>query len=382
VPIGLSGNIQVGGLVPYPHGLAPSQRFRIEQWRPWLLPDGIAVDLIPFADAKLMRVLHQRGRMGSKVVAGIRGLARRAMSLSTLRKYDAILVHRAAFIAGPAFLERGVFAAGRSVIFDFDDAIFRLHTSTANRRFGWLKAPGRTSLLCRLATHVVAGNEYLAAYARQHNPNVTVIPSSVDTSRFEPCPKKIAGERLVLGWTGSSTSQTYLEAFAPILRDLIANFDLEIRVHSDRRPELPGIPYVWRPWSPDTEVEELAEFDIGIMPMPDDEWAKGKCAMKALLYMSMGIPTICTAVGTNREVIQHGENGLLALTRDDWMDCVRSLVSDCDLRKRLGDAGRQTVIERYSMTACAAQFAEVVRSVVPSKRKVTPTDDVVSPITK
>jgi glycosyltransferase involved in cell wall biosynthesis len=173
-----------------------------------------------------------------------------------------------------------------------------------------------------------------------------------------------------------------LEAFAPILRDLIANFDLEIRVHSDRRPELPGIPYVWRPWSPDTEVEELAEFDIGIMPMPDDEWAKGKCAMKALLYMSMGVPTICTAVGTNREVIQHGENGLLALTRDDWMDCVRSLVSDCDLRKRLGDAGRQTVIERYSMTACAAQFAEVVRSVVPSKRKVTPTDDVVSPITK
>jgi glycosyltransferase involved in cell wall biosynthesis len=166
---------------------------------------------------------------------------------------------------------------------------------------------------------------------------------------------------------GSSTSQTHLEAFAPVLRDLCAR-DVVLRVVSDRKPELSGVRFEWRRWSAETEVAELADFDIGIMPMPDDRWARGKCAMKALLYMAVGVPVVCSAVGTNREVIRHGENGLLAASPEEWLNQLDSIIGDPAERERLGSAGRQTVEEGYSMSRCAAKFAAVVEEAVEGRR--------------
>jgi glycosyltransferase involved in cell wall biosynthesis len=117
-----------------------------------------------------------------------------------------------------------------------------------------------------------------------------------------------------VGWTGSATSQTYLEAFVPMLRAVTAARDLELRVLSSREPLLPGVSHTWRRWSPVTEAEDVAAFDIGIMPMPDEEWALGKCALKALQYMAAAVPTVASAIGANREVIEHGRDGLLAAT--------------------------------------------------------------------
>jgi glycosyltransferase involved in cell wall biosynthesis len=255
------------------------------------------------------------------------------------------------------------------MIYDFDDAIFKLHTSEANQGFGWLKFPGKTANICRISSHVVVGNAWLAEYARQFNPNVTIVPTSIDTDRYRPEKKKGSNGRLVVGWTGSSTSQTHLEMFAPMLRDLTTRRDVELRVISDREPLLPGVSYVWRPWSLDTEVDELSHCDIGIMPMPDDEWSRGKCAAKALQYMGMGIPTICSAVGANCEVIQHGENGLLALTSSEWKTNLDSLIDDAALRQRLGMMGRRTVEDRYSMRHCAELFARVVRETIGNKQE-------------
>jgi glycosyltransferase involved in cell wall biosynthesis len=211
---------------------------------------------------------------------------------------------------------------------------------------------------------VVAGNAYLADFARQHNPRVEVVPSSVDTDRFVPPAVRPGVARPVLGWTGSSTSQTYLEAFAPVLADVVRRTGVELRVHSDRPPDLPGIPFVWRPWSPATEAAEVAAFDIGIMPMPDDPWARGKCAMKALIYMACGVPAVCSDVGTNREVIHHGANGLLARTADDWVAAISALAADPSLRASLGAAGRRTVEEGYSTAICGERFARLVRQTV------------------
>ena len=351
-------------LVPYPPNTTPSQRFRIEQWFPGLQAQGISVDLVPFVNNELMPLLHQPGRRAAKVIAGMQAFASRVLEVATTPRYDAVLIHRAICIAGPAVLERILTLFRRPVIFDFDDAIFLLHTTEANRRFGWLKFPRKTAAICRLSTHVVVGNSYLGDYARQYNSRITVIPTSVDTERYRPTKKNKTHNRVVIGWTGSSTSQTYLEMFAPVLGALVARHNIELRVHSDRSPLLPGIPFVWRPWSAETEIEELADFDIGIMPMPDDEWARGKCAMKALLYMSMGTPAVCSAVGTNCEVIQHGENGFLVTTSEEWLTNLEALIADPALREKVGMAGRRTVEDRYSMNQCAAAFARVVRETV------------------
>lgn len=360
----MSDSIRLLALVPYPLDTTPSQRFRIEQWRSHLEQQGISVDLAPFASSGLMKLLHQPGHLAAKATRFAAAFARRMTKIAASQRYDVVLIHRAACLAGPAIIERALKVFGKPVIFDFDDAIYLLHTTDANRRLGWLKFPGKTATLCRLASHVVVGNGYLAEYARQRNPRVTVIPSSVDASWYRESPPKPKEAPLVVGWMGSSTSQTHLEMFAPVLRQIGERNRLEFRIVSDRKPALPGVEHVWRVWSAETEAEELSQFDIGIMPIPDDEWARGKCAMKALLYMSMGVPTICSAVGANREVIQHGKNGFLAATPAEWIARVQELAADSSLRRRLGAEGRLTVEERYSMTGCANLFAEVVREVI------------------
>lgn len=359
--------ISLCGFVPYALQTTPSQRFRIEQWAPYLSAEGIDVQLVPFASESVMDCLRQPGRVLGKAVALINAFACSVIRSLSSRRCDIVLIHRAISIAGPAVQERLLAFLDCPMIYDFDDAVWLLHTSSNNRRFGWLKFPAKTATICRLSKHVIVGNCFLEDYARQYNDRVTVIPSSVETAQFRPIRKAKLGRRVVVGWTGSSTSQTHLEMFAPMLRQLCSRPDVELRVHSDRRPDLPDVPLVWRPWQPNTEVEELAAFDIGIMPMPDDPWARGKCAMKALLYMAMGIPAVCSAVGTNCEVIHHGQNGLLARTQDEWLDCLTTLIENADLRDQLGSAGRRTVEEHYSARRCAARFADVVREVVAGK---------------
>jgi glycosyltransferase involved in cell wall biosynthesis len=160
----------------------------------------------------------------------------------------------------------------------------------------------------------------------------------------------------------------YLEAFGPVLRELQQRRDVEIRIQSNARPALPGIPFVWRPWTASTEVSEISEFDIGIKPMPDTPWTRGKCPMKELQYMALGIPPVCSAVGATRQLVRHGENGFLASTDREWLDCLVHLIDEPDLRQRMGMAGRRTVVDRYSTRVAAGLFADVVRSVVEDER--------------
>ncbi|MGE0132765.1 MAG: glycosyltransferase family 4 protein [Blastocatellales bacterium] len=361
-------NISVCALVPYAPGTTPSQRFRIEQWMDYLRDrEGITVELLSFADHELMALLREPGRIGAKAMASLAAYVRAAMRVAGAIRYDAVMVHRTIALAGPALLERLLKATGKPVIYEFDDAIFLLHTSEVNRRFGWMKFPQKTATICGLSSHVVVGNEWLAEYARQFNDQVTIIPTSIETDRYRTFHKNGAGDhngngrRVVIGWTGSSTSQTYLEWFAPVLGEFMKRRDVELRVISNREPEMQDVPYVWREWRPETEIEEISRFDIGIMPMPEDQWSRGKCALKALQCMAAGTPVVCSAIGANLEVISHGENGILADTPEEWIQNLEKLVDDPALRFRLGEAGRQTVEDRYSTERCARMFAEVVR---------------------
>jgi glycosyltransferase involved in cell wall biosynthesis len=356
--------ISLCALVPYPVGRVPGQRYRIEQWAPVLRDYGIEVDFLPFADEKLVDLLYEPGRVAAKSARMTTAFVRRLTHVALIRRYDAVLIHRAACLAGPAVVERMVSLLQRPVIYDFDDSIFVLHTTATNHRFGWLKFPGKTARICRLSTHVVVGNSFLADYSRKYNGHVTVIPPSIDTTRYQPAEKREREGRVIIGWTGSSTSQTYLEMFVPVLRELVARPDVEIRVISDREPVLPGVPYVWRRWSAETETKELSALDVGIMPMPDDSWSRGKCSMKALQYMAMGIPPVCSDAGANRELIRHGENGFLATTPEEWLKYLGMLIGNPAVCTRVGQEARKTVEDRYSMRRCAELFARAARQAV------------------
>jgi glycosyltransferase involved in cell wall biosynthesis len=368
---GRNGLVSLCALVPYPRNTAPSQRYRLEQWLPHLEQRGISVDIAPFADQELMDLLYRPGRRLMKGACNASAFFRRLREIGNASKYDAVVIHRAACLGGPAVIERAISILGGRLIFDFDDAIYLLDTTEANRQFGWLKFPGKTATICRISQHVVVGNSYLADYARRFNPSVTVIPTSVDTDRYYPAKRAGAAGCLVVGWMGSSTSQRHLERFVPMLREVTAWPGIELRVVSDREPVLPEVPYVWRRWSAESEISDLTQFDIGIMPMPDDQWSRGKCSLKALLYMAMGIPAVCSSVGANREIIRHGENGLLATTEAEWLANLKALVDDPQLREKLGTAGRRRVEEDYSMVRCAERFAGVVRDTLAARGTTT-----------
>jgi len=343
--------------VPYPLGATPSQRFRLEQWAPRLKERGIEIEFRPFATAALAQALYRPGAF-RKAVALTSAMARHARRLPRPGEFDVAIVHRGMMLAGPPYLERRL-ARILPVVYDFDDAIHLLHTSEANRAFGWLKFPGKTAAICALATSVTVGNEYLKAFAMRHAPRVDVVPSSVDTDVYTPGPPASRASKPVVGWMGSSTSQTYLEPFASLLERMVsAGFVL--RLVSDRRPAF-TFPFEWKPWSASEEVQDLRDFDVGIMPLPDTEWAKGKCAMKILQYMGVGVPSMGSALGGNLEVIADGRNGFLADSADEWMSKLTRLTQDAELARRIGAAGRTTVLERYSATVCADRFADVLR---------------------
>jgi glycosyltransferase involved in cell wall biosynthesis len=316
----------------------------------------------------LTDLMQRPGLLFRKAPLALGAVVRQTHRVALGRLGDVVLVHRSAALFGPPLLERLLALRGRPLVFDFDDAIFLPHETETNRRLAWLKFPRKTGTICRLSSHVMVGNAYLADYARRFNPRVTVVPSSIETERYHPRTAVRGDGKVVVGWMGSSTSQTYLEMFAGMLREVAALPGVEIQVISNRRPDLPGVPVVWRPWSAKAEIDDIAGFDVGIMPMPDTEWARGKCALKALQYMAMGVATVASAVGANREVIEHGRNGLLASTDADWVASLRALAESAELRARLGRAGRETVETRYSMRSSAAAFAEVVRSVVERTR--------------
>lgn len=368
----MTERIRLAAWLPYPQGTTPSQRFRIEQWAPDLPAMGIDVDILPFATDGLMKVLHRHGQTGAKAAGLAAACARRLVQAGRTKGYDAVVVHRAACLAGPPIAERWICRRGIPIIYDFDDAIFHLHTTAANRWAGRLKFPKKTETICRLSEHVTVGNAFLAEHARRWNPAVTIIPSSVDIDLVRPRNAGPSSEPVVVGWTGSSTSLTHLEGAADIVRALAAIPGVRLRVHCDREPRIGGVPFEFRPWRAETEAAEIAAFDIGIMPIPDDPWARGKGAMKALLYMAVGIPVVLSPVGTNLEVVQDPVNGRFARSLEEWESAVADLARDPVARARMGAEGRRMVEKGYSRARSAAAFAAVVRDVVHRRRHASP----------
>jgi len=359
--------IKICALVLDPYDTSPGQRFRIEQWEPFLNESGIEIDYRSFTDEKLRSILYTEGNLLPKVTGMLRAFGKRARDVFKASEYDAVFLYRATSMFGPAILERVLKWKGVPVIFDFDDSIYLVNTSDANKKFGWLKFSGKTADICRLSSAVTVGNSHLADFALKHNDNVHIVPTSIDTEVYPRVTKVERPDgKVVIGWTGSSTSQYHLEAFEPVLAKLVEKRgdDVIVKVISNREPTGMKIPYQWSSWSPESEVAEISEIDIGIMPTPDDEWSRGKCALKALQYMALGIPAICTDMGANRDVIDQGKNGYLAASDEQWLEYFEDLIDDREKRLRLGNAARQTVEAEYSMRKCAELFERVVRTTV------------------
>jgi glycosyltransferase involved in cell wall biosynthesis len=347
----------------HPPGRVPSQRFRFEQYVPFLAEHGMPTTFAPLIRPDEYGVMYGSKQLARKAWIGARGMGRRASDVLRLRDFDIVVVQREAIQFGTALFERVVARARPRLVFDFDDAIWLPNASSANSRLAWLKNARKTSRIIDASDMVFAGNDYLAEYARQFNPAVEVVPTTIDTQQYVPRPERIRENGLTIGWSGSMTTMEHFKPFVPVLKRLRDRLGDRVRFEligdpTYREPEL-GI--VGREWSAATEVEDLARFDIGVMPLPDDEWSRGKCGLKGLQYMALEIPTVMSPVGVNSKIITDGENGLLASSENEWVDKLTQLVESAELRRDLGREARRTVEERYSVRSQRHRYLSLLQ---------------------
>src|SRR5436305_8062793 len=339
--------MRVLAIVPSDYDTNPSQRFRIEQWEPLLRARGVEITCKPFESGELHAGLYKPGRVPEKLKLVAEALRRRAADVRAARDYDAVYLLREAALLGPPLFERWLRRTGVPFVFDFDDAVFVPYVSPSNGYLSYLKFPGKTRAICRMAAHVMAGNQYLADYARQVNDRVTIVPTTIDTEKYTVEPRA-ENDVPVIGWSGSYSTAQHLATLTNALRRLAERERFRLRVIGAQDFRIEGVEVEAIPWRSESEVEDLRPFDIGIMPLPADPWSRGKCGLKALQYMSLGVPTVCSPVGVNGEIIQHGENGFLAATEDEWITVLTRLLKSEDLRQEVGKRGRATVEAKYS----------------------------------
>lgn len=351
-------------IVPSVYDTNPGQRYRLEQWEPYLRRLGVEITYASFEDNELTATLHKQGRVARKSYLIAKAIGRRASLIRSLRNYDVIYVFREAALFGPPIFERLVSRSGVPTIFDFDDAIFVPYVSPTHGYLSYLKFPAKTKTICRLATHVIAGNSYLANYARQTNQNVSIVPTTIDTEKYQLLPRSGSDHVPVIGWTGTFSTVQHLDTLAGALKRLAQKESFRLVVIGPPVYKIDGVDVEAVKWRSATEVADLRQIDIGIMPLPDESWTRGKCGCKALQYMALAIPTVCSPVGVNAEIIQDGVNGLLANTEDEWVEKLTQLLHDPELRARLGNAGRKTVETKYSAAVHAPRVYEILRSVV------------------
>jgi glycosyltransferase involved in cell wall biosynthesis len=336
---------------------SPSQRFRFEQYFAFLIENGIQCELSYFISEVDDQILYQSGHYFAKLKVFVKSILIRRKDIKRANDFDYIFIQREAFMTGSTYFERKLAKSKAIVIFDFDDSIWLDDKSSHHGILARLKNPAKTAKIIALANKIIAGNNYLADYASAFNDNVQIIPTTIDTDRYKPA-LKTSTSPVVIGWTGSfSTIKHFVEIIPVLLKIKVKYKDKVIfKVIGDDTYQHQELAIQGIKWQAKTEVQDLQEIDIGIMPLPDNEWTKGKCGAKGLQYMGLAIPTIMSPVGVNTEIIEDGVNGFLADDKEGWYSKLEKLIEYPELRKELGAAGRKTVVERYSVVANKGKY--------------------------
>lgn len=344
-------------VTPYPHGEAPSQRFRFEQYYQALDKAGIEYDVAPFLDNATWQILYKPGHTLQKVWGILKGFGRRKMLMLRLGKYDRVFIHREASPIGPPVFEWFMAKVLRKkVIYDFDDAIWLSNTSDNNKIVAGFKWHGKVRSISKWACKVSCGNQYLCEFAKQFNQNVVLDPTTIDTVNLHNKIKDQRTEKVVIGWTGTHSTVQYLNDLVPVLQKLEQQYDFEFRVISNREPDIKLRSLRYVPWNKETEIDDLLQFNFGLMPLRDDKWAKGKCGFKALQYMALGMPAIVSPVGVNTAVVDNGTNGYICSTAIEWEKAIESLLANAELRTNMGAQARKKIVDHYSVLSNSGVF--------------------------
>lgn len=349
-------------VTPYPFDSAGSQRFRFEQYFSALRAKGFDITLNPFWEAAAWKILYKKGKQWKKSYFLFKGLLRRFLLLFGLKKYDFVFIHREFFPMGPNWILQKLGKTEAKIIYDFDDAIWLPNFAQSNKRFAFLKNYDQVPTLCSIANVCSVGNQFLADYALRHNPNAVINPTTIDTEGYHQGTIDYSFEKIRFGWTGTHSTMKYLSDLLPVMDRLIQKYDFKMCVISDRPPSFEREYVEYVPWTKNTEIDDLKRFHVGVMPLQDDQWAKGKCGFKALQYMSVGMPALVSPVGVNVEIVDEGENGFICETETQWEKAMLRFLEQPNLVEQMGKAAREKIEDNYSVKSNTQNFLNLFQS--------------------
>jgi hypothetical protein len=339
---------------------AASTRQRLLQYVPHLRAAGIDVEYYPLLPNDYVQAIAAGARYPRWWI--VRDYARQLLRLVRKRNYDLLWVYADLFPYLPASVERLAVGNGKPIVYDLDDAFFHQYDDNPNPLARWILKDKFKALLSR-ASACTFGNSYLKEYAAPCCGNSHVLPTVVDTSIYVPLRDRPPGP-LVIGWIGSPTTWSGVRPFLPLLARLCAEYG--VRVHavgagpSAEQDLFPGLELI--DWSEATEVAAIQHMDIGIMPLFDRPFERGKCGYNLIQYMACGLPVVASPVGVNREIVQDGANGFLATDESDWQTALACLIADPEMRSRFGKAGRSMAEADYSLEVQAPRLIEILKA--------------------
>jgi glycosyltransferase involved in cell wall biosynthesis len=315
----------------------PSSRYRVLQYLPYLKQRGVKATVTVYPqDIGDARKIYQE-----------------------IGNYDVVFIQRKRpHVLALHFLLR----RAKKLVYDFDDAVMYRssnvsspYSSTRERRF---------ARIVKAADHVIAGNTFLREQTRRYTDQVTVIPTAIDIKRYTSKDYHRKSIKVTIGWIGSRSTLPYLDHIKGVFEQLGGRYKyIELKIIGDSFFDCNNISVMKKIWNEDDEIKDLRSLDIGVMPLTDDPWSRGKCGLKILQYYGVGVPVVCTPVGVNRDVVQDGINGFWAMTHEEWIEKLSILIEDPSLRQKMGLRGRELVRESYSLQGCAPRFYEVLADV-------------------
>lgn len=344
-------------LVPYPTNTSPSQRFRFELFYSILREAKISFRTISFLEGGDSLSVGDI-KLSKSVFIIIRGFWNRVLTLFKVRGFDFVFIHREATPVGPPWVEWAIrFIFRKQIIYDFDDAIWTTDRIEEPALVRVLKWRGKVASICKWSYKISAGNDYLLKFASSFNKNLHLVPTVVDTVATHFPGQQRESSSVTIGWTGSSSTLKYLYEIVPVLQSIQLKYsNVNFLIIADKNPNLPLQRVTFLKWNEKTEVADLVKIDIGIMPLPDDEWSRGKCGFKAIQYMALEIPAVVSNVGVNNIIVDSGTNGWVANDENEWITSLSNLIEDKSLRRTMGVKAREKIIKNYSVTSNCSAF--------------------------
>ena len=306
------------------------------------------------------KIVYKKGMFLQKTFWTFAGYVRRIYDLLRIRNYDVVYTFLWVAPFAPPVFEKLTRKLARKMIYDIDDLVFLNPPSSTNPLIHYLRSPKNHISLMKSADHVITCTPYLDSFVRRYNQHTTDISSTINTDLYKPKKDYSVKEKFIIGWSGSHSTSKYLHLLDDVFRELAKTCSFKLLVMGDENFFLEGVETETLPWKESYEVEVISRFDVGVYPLPDEEWVLGKSGLKALQYMAAGIPTVATAIGTIFRIIKNGENGFLVNSKEEWKAVLSQLMKDQQLRERIGQKAAITVEDQYSINANKTVYLSIL----------------------